>query len=257
MQLHFRSFGQGEPVIILHGLFGSHANWHAVSQGMADRYQSFAIDLRNHGESPHDRRMDYPIMADDLAEFMDRQGLGQAHLLGHSLGGKVAMQFAMTHPDRVSRLLVLDISPESYPPHHQEALSALLELELSACQTRADAERALGLRIPDLALRRFLLKSLFRDSAGKLHWRLGLGEIQENYHRLCEAIARTPPFGGPTLFIKGEYSDYITSDELPEIRIRFPQAELVTIRGAGHLAHVENRAVFLHTITSFLAPANG
>jgi esterase len=252
MQLNFRSFGRGEPLIILHGLFGSHGNWHSVSQSLADQYQSFALDLRNHGESPHNSRMDYPVMADDVMEFMDRQGLDRAHLLGHSLGGKVAMQFALEHPGRVKRLLVLDICPRVYPPHHQEILSALLELDLFVCRTRADVERALEPRIPDLALRRFLLKNLHRDSNGGLHWRFGLREIQANYHRLCEAVPVTTPFDHPTLFLKGEHSDYISETDLPDIRARFPQAQLVTIQGAGHLAHVENRAGFLEPVTSFL-----
>ena len=186
MQLHFQERGQGEPVVILHGLFGSSDNWSSISPQLAPYFHVFAVDLRNHGRSGHDGQMSYPIMAQDLHEFLNLQKLEWSHVLGHSLGGKAAMQFALSFPRRVRKLIVLDVAPRSYPPYHDGILSALLALDLTAYTTRKQIEDALAPAIPDLSLRQFLLKNLARDSSGGLHWRMGLAELNHSYARLCE-----------------------------------------------------------------------
>ena len=166
MQLHFRSYGDGEPLIILHGLFGSLDNWHSMSVKLAAPFQVFAVDQRNHGASPHSPEMSYPIMADDLEEFLQSQGLARAYVMGHSMGGKTAMQFALRYPHRVERLVVVDIAPRVYSPLHARILEALLALDLASFKTRKQVEDALASAIPELGTRQFLLKNLTRGAEG-------------------------------------------------------------------------------------------
>ena len=252
MELHFQAYGQGEPLIILHGLFGSSDNWSSISPKLAPYFRNFAVDLRNHGRSGHDPQMSYQIMAEDLEEFFRLRKLDWAYVLGHSLGGKTAMQFALSYPQRVQKLIVLDIAPRPYPPYHKSILSALLALDLRAYTNRKQIEDALAAAIPDLSVRQFLLKNLARDSAGSLHWRLGLAEINQSYDRLCEGIRDKDRFDGPALFIRGESSTYLTMEDLPAIQRLFTRAELKTIPRAGHLAHVENPSAFLKMTLEFL-----
>src|SRR6266404_6164360 len=167
MQLHFRSYGQGSPLIILHGLFGSLENWHTVSERLSSRFQVFAVDQRNHGQSPHSSEMDYKLMAEDLAEFMQTQRLTETHILGHSMGGKTAMQFAFLYPGYVRRLVVVDIAPRAYAPRHKQILQAMMSLDLALYTDRGQIEKALEPAIPELALRRFLIKSVSRLPSGR------------------------------------------------------------------------------------------
>lgn len=252
MQLHFKSYGRGEPLLILHGLFGSLDNWQSVSVKLSTRFQVFAVDQRNHGSSPHSPEMDYPRMAADLDEFMQSHGLAHAHVMGHSMGGKTAMQFALLFPERVDKLVVVDMAPRAYLPRHEKILRALLSLDLPAFETRHQIEEALAPAIPDLGTRQFLLKNLTRSPGERFRWKLGLGEISRNYGRLSEPVTGAPPFERPTLFIRGEISDFLTEADLPLIRQLFPTAELRSIPAAGHLVHVENTEKFLETLTAFL-----
>src|SRR5579871_3348765 len=168
MQLNFHCQGTGFPLIILHGLFGSLDNWQSVARELAQRFQVFILDLRNHGASPHSDEFTLELMSGDLLEFMDRQNLPTAHLLGHSLGGKVAMLFALTHPSRVARLVVADISPRAYAPRHETVFAALAALDLSHFRSRTEVVNELANTIPDLATRRFLGKGLSQDATGCL-----------------------------------------------------------------------------------------
>lgn len=252
MQLNYKVHGTGEPVVILHGLFGSLDNWHSISLKLAQQFQVFTLDQRNHGASPHSPEMTYPLMAADLEEFLDLRKISCAGVLGHSMGGKTAMQFALLYPRRVSRLIVVDIAPRAYPPRHDQVLCALLSLKLETFQTRKEIEEALAPAIPDLALRQFLLKNLARNPQQKFHWKLGLHEIAAAYPKLSEALAGGQPFQGPTLFLRGEQSDYLTESDLGNFRSLFPQAELRTIPGAGHLVHAEEPEAFLREVTGFL-----
>ncbi|HTL58218.1 MAG TPA: alpha/beta fold hydrolase [Candidatus Limnocylindrales bacterium] len=252
MQLNFKSYGTGEPLIILHGLFGSLDNWHSVGQNLADRFHVLAVDQRNHGNSPHSDEMTYTAMAKDLAELLEREGSRSAHLLGHSMGGKTAMQFALLFPSVVRSLIVADISPRADSPRHATIFSALLALDLSAFKTRTEVLQALAPPIPDLALRQFLVKNLSLDHGGGLRWKIGLKEIFHNYDRLREAVDGAGTFKGSTLFVRGEYSDYLLESDLPAIKQLFPGARLETLPHAGHLMHVENREAFIKLIRDFL-----
>ena len=250
MDLNFKAYGAGQPVVLLHGLFGSLDNWHRISVQLAQHFHVFAVDQRNHGGSPHAREMSYPLMAADLEEFMDVQHLESAFVLGHSMGGKTAMQFALLHPQRVSKLVIVDIGPRAYSPRHSDILEAMLGLKPENFQTRKEMEEKLAPAIPELPLRQFLLKSVTRNHEGRFQWKLGLEEIAAQYPKLSQAVTG-PPFIKPTLFLRGEHSDYLQEHDLKEIRKLFPLANLKTIHNAGHLVHVENPQLFLQEILSF------
>ncbi|HWX21462.1 MAG TPA: alpha/beta fold hydrolase [Candidatus Binatia bacterium] len=252
MRLNFKTYGQGEPLLILHGLFGSLDNWHSVSLKLGERFQVLAVDQRNHGHSPHSPEMDYRLMAEDVRELLEARLLPWAHVLGHSMGGKTAMQFALLYPAQVQKLVVVDIAPRVYSPRHTDVFAGLLPLNLASFQTRSQIENALAPSIPDLALRRFLLKNAERDPGGGFRWRFGLQEIYQNYQRLGEAPAGAQPFNGPVLFIHGEGSDYLKEEDLGSIQRLFPQARLASLSGAGHLPHTENPGAFVQQVKEFL-----
>ena len=252
MRLHFKASGQGKPLVILHGLFGSLDNWLGVAPKLAEHVHVFVVDLRNHGQSPHSAEMNYSLMAGDVAKFFDAHGLVEAVVMGHSLGGKVAMQFALTHPERVAKLIVSDMAPRAYEPSHAKLIAALQSLELSAFETRHQIEDALVKDIPSLAVRRFLLKNLGRDAAGLLTWKINLSAIAENYPVLGEAIHSARPFPKPSLFIRGGKSDFIRAEDEPMIRQLFPQVDLQTIEGAAHWVHADQPEEFTSRVLKFL-----
>jgi pimeloyl-ACP methyl ester carboxylesterase len=253
MDLHFEVEGQGEPVIILHGLFGSLDNWRSISDKLANRFKVFLLDQRNHGRSPHSDEMDYPLMATDVRRFLERQGLHSAAVLGHSMGGKTGMQLALSYPDKVRKLIVADIAPRAYSPRHQKIIAGMLALDLSRFQTRKEIETALAPAVPELSTRQFLLKNVVRMEGGRFAWRLGLEEIKKNYPRLTEAVEGSPPFDHPSLFIRGANSDYLFEADFSAIHRLFPKAVLQTLEGAGHLLHVESSERFVQWVANFLA----
>ena len=252
MQLHFQSYGEGVPLIVLHGLFGSLDNWHSMSQKLAADFHVFAMDLRNHGHSPHAAEMNYPSMSEDLKEFVIEKQLSAINLLGHSLGGKTAMLFALNFPDLVEKLIVVDMAPRAYPPHHDEILTALLSLDLSAFKTRKEMESQLADSIPDLGVRQFLLKNVKRNSEGAFYWQMNLTAIKHNYGKLNEAIVSDRSFDKTALFIRGEYSNYIRDEDWSSIQKLFPQAQHCEIAGAGHWVHADAPEVFLRKVREFL-----
>ena len=252
MQLHFRELGQGEPLVLLHGLFGSADNWFGVAPGLAEKFHVFALDLRNHGRSPHHPEMDYPLMAADVDQFFAAQKIGCAPVVGHSMGGKVAMRFALDFSARVKKLVVVDMAPRAYPRVHDPIFAALLALDLPQFQSRQQIEEALAPEIPSLNLRRFLLKNLGRDPQGQFIWKMNLRGVAENYSRLGEVLKTGRQFAGPALFIRGGKSDYIsTADEL-DIRRLFPAAEIQSIPTAAHWVHADAPEEFLTRLLDFL-----
>lgn len=254
MRLHFQSLGAGKPVIVLHGLFGSLENLHSFNQRMGERYCVYAVDQRNHGRSPHSPEMDYGLMAEDLLELVQAERLSPVRLVGHSMGGKTAMEFALRFPQRVAALVVADIAPKAYPPHHQQILEGLLALDLSRHPTRRQLETALEPWVPELGVRQFLLKSLTRHSSGHhFAWRMGLREIAANYERLREAIPGGRTYRGPALFIRGERSAYLSEADLGPARHLFPDAKMAVVPGAGHWLHAEAPEVFYRLVAAFLA----
>lgn len=252
MQLHFKQLGHGEPLVLLHGLFGSADNWLGVAPRLAEKFQVYLVDLRNHGQSPHAAEMSYPLMAADVAEFFTTHDLESASVIGHSMGGKVAMRFALDFPARVKKLIVVDMAPRAYAPAHDHIFAALLALDLTAFESRARMEEALAPEIPSLNLRRFLLKNLGRDSAGKFYWKLNLSGIADNYPHLGEVLGAGGPFTKPALFIRGGKSNYLASADEAEIRRRFTGSEIQAIPAANHWVHADAPEEFLQLVLNFL-----
>jgi esterase len=252
MELNYYSCGEGAPLIILHGLFGGSDNWQTLSKQFKEHFQIFAVDLRNHGNSPHSDAFDYPAMAEDLREFLEKHALTDALILGHSMGGKVAMQFATSNPERVRKLVVADIAPKDYPPHHEPILKAMLKLDLRKFAERAGIDAALAPDIPSAGLRQFLMKSVARSEEGGFKWKIHLRAIHDNYAKIAAAPALGHPFLKPTLFLRGEKSDYILPEDESTIRRFFPAAELKTIAGAGHWLHAEKPQEFFEITRDFL-----
>jgi esterase len=255
MKLHSQVIGSGVDLIVLHGLFGSHQNWQPVARRLSGRFRVHTVDLRNHGASPHHDEVNYPLMAEDLHGFMDQAGIASAHVLGHSLGGKVAMQFALLWPQRVGKLVVVDIAPRAYESVHDEVFAALRGLHLSRIRTRTEADAALAGSIPHHATRRFLLTNLVPLPEGGFRWRVNLEALSAQREQLTAAVTGMVPFEGPMLFVRGGCSDYVCDTDRVPIERLFPQARLETIEGAGHWVHVDALEAFLDQITSFLLGA--
>jgi len=238
--------------MVLHGLFGCGDNWLSFAREFSSRFRVLLLDARNHGLSPHDPEMSYSAMAEDVREFMEEQGINSAHLLGHSLGSKTAMEFALRHGERVRNLVVVDMAPRAYPPHHPQIIETLCGLDLGRYGDRQRIEDALADAIPDKVVRRFLLKNLARDDAGRFRWKPGLAEIRGNYPRLNEGLAGGRLWSGACLFVRGEHSDYILEQDRAGILDLFPAAEIQTVAGAGHWVHADAPDRFQEVVKAFL-----
>jgi esterase len=252
MRLHSHTIGSGPNMIILHGLFGSHHNWQPVARQLSGQFRVHTVDLRNHGASPHHDEVNYPVMAADVLKHMDGGQIPNAHLLGHSLGGKVAMQFALLHPDRVRKLMIVDIAPRAYESVHEEVFDALNGLRLAGIRTRAEADEALAAGIPDQATRRFLLTNLISLPGGGFRWRVNLEALYAQQEQLTAAVTGKSPFTGPALFLRGSRSQYIQETDRRNIETLFPHARIQTIESAGHWIHVDAPEAFLAGIIEFL-----
>jgi esterase len=255
MQLHFQVRGDGQSLIILHGFLGSLDNWRTVSRRLSKAFRVFTIDLRNHGGSPHSNQMNYEIMSQDLLEFVAQHALRSFFLLGHSMGGKVAMQFATDYGESVAKLIIVDIAPRAYEPYHRPLLDALRSLDLQRYTSFNEVDQALAASIPASVTRQFLLKNLTRDKNRRFEWRIDLEAIARNYDDLAKAIAPRRSFSQPALFIRGGRSSYITDSDISPIQKIFPAAQVKTIAGAGHWVHADATEEFLQTVTAFLAGA--
>lgn len=252
LPLHVQSLGeQGSPVLLLHGLFGAGDNLGALGRALSTRHRVLLVDLRNHGRSPHADDCSLAAMAADVAALQRRLDIGPSAVVGHSLGGKVAMQLALAAPAQVTRLVVADIAPVDYPVHHQLVFAALRSVDLTRVVKRSDADLQLAQQLADVALRAFLLKNLLRDEQGGYRWRLNLDALERNYSQFTVAPQGTP-WPGPTLFIRGGNSDYIRPEHETAMRARFPTFELATIPGAGHWLHGERPAEFNRLVAAFL-----
>jgi esterase len=252
MQLHFRELGSGQPLVMLHGLFGSSDNWLGVAPALAENFHIFALDLRNHGRSTHDAEMNYLLMARDVGAFLETQKLTNVFLLGHSMGGKVAMQFALQHSTMIEKLVVVDMAPRVYKPVHEPIFAALLKLDLKSFQSLKQIEDALAPEIPGLGLRRFLLKNVRRNSDGSFSWKINLRGIAENYPNISAAVTAGKAFEKPALFLRGGKSHHVLPSDEPHIRELFPRAEIETIAEAGHWVHADAPREFVRRVTEFL-----
>ncbi len=253
MQLFFRQVGTGRPMIILHGLFGSCDNWLTISKVIADRgFSVFAVDQRNHGRSPHADTHSYPELAEDLHEFIQQQGLEKPILVGHSMGGKTVMQFAMQYPDAFSHLVVVDIAPRSYKVHHAEILAGLKAISLTTLQSRTEADQLLSHYEPSASVRQFLLKNLYRNDDGAFAWRINLPVIDANIEIIGHDLVNQRTVTEPTLFMRGEKSGYVRDNDLPTIQHLFPNSVVDTIEGASHWVQAEKPEAFVHSLVNFL-----
>ena len=238
------------PLVILHGFLGSSRNWQTAGHDLAEAFQVSALDLRNHGGSPHAAEMTYEAMTADVLGWLDAQGLQRVTLLGHSMGGKVAMQLACRHPARVDRLIIVDIAPKDYHwPERREEFAAMNELDLARLASRAEAERQLESRVPDWAMRKFLLTNLERGAGESWRWQINLpvltaaiGALEKN------SLGPDERFLRPTLFVTGGKSRYVHPTDAGEIRRHFPAAAIATIPEAGHNPHMETRETFVRTV---------
>jgi len=254
MKLFCRQFGAGKPVVILHGLFGLSDNWVTFGRELGENYSVYIPDLRNHGQSPHSGVFDFPSLENDLAELMDDHGLNEIALIGHSLGGKTAMYFALHHPDRVNRLAIVDISLRKSPPdrEHQQLLNAMLDVDFSNAKSRSDVDNQLKTTIKSTRLRQFLMKSVYWRDRHSLDWRLNLKGIDENLLSVFEGVSDSGVYEGPALFIRGGLSDYIRDTDLAELKMKFPGAEVKTIANASHWVHADAPGEFFNMVKSFL-----
>ena len=252
MKLHYRTMGGGQPIIILHGVFGTSDNWQTFAKQLADRYQIFLPDQRNHGLSPHDDAFDYHVMSEDILEFIEEHKLKNPIILGHSMGGKVAMFFATKYPDQFEKMIVVDIAPRAYPVHHQKILEALGAVRINEIGSRKEAEDQMKPYIADFGIRQFLLKNLKREDNDTFTWKLNLPVIRKNIERIGEAVDDSRAVEKPVLFVGGEKSEYIRKDDHPLIARIFPQSRIVTIPGAGHWIHAEQPALLLGEVVRFL-----
>lgn len=250
MELNYKQFGQGDPIIILHGLFGMLDNWQTIARKLGEHYTVFIIDQRNHGKSPHHPDFDYQIMADDLKSFMEDNWIYQAHLIGHSMGGKTVMQFALDNPDMIDKLVVVDIAPQKYKGGHQLIFEALFGLDLENTTNRKDAEKQLEEKIPEFGIRQFLLKNLSRKKEGGYAWKMNLEAIHEHYEDILANI-EGDSVDVPTLFIKGGRSKYIQEENHENIFNLFPNAEIKTIEDAGHWVHAEQPQLLMKQVLDF------
>lgn len=254
MQLFFRHFGSGDPVVIVHGLFGLSDNWVTFGRGLAGSYSVYIPDLRNHGQSPHSNVFDFPSMEQDLLEFLEDHNLRNVNLIGHSLGGKVSMSFALHHPDLVKKLVIVDISLRRSRPgqEQQQLLDAMRSVDFSQVRSRSDAEAQLAEIIQNQRLRLFLLKNLYWRTSGRLDWRLNLKVIYENLHFVFEGIEVPGTFTKPVLIIRGGLSDYILPEDIPVFQMKFPGAVVKTIAKASHWVHADAPGEFAGLVTAFL-----
>jgi len=250
--LHSIILGEGKPLCILHGFLGMLDNWKTLGSEYAENgFCVHLIDQRNHGKSFHSADFNYDILSDDLLAYLNFHNIDKTFLIGHSMGGKTAMQFACTYPERISKLLIADIAPRFYPPHHQTIINGLNAIGITNLKSRKDADEQLKKYISDNGTRQFLLKNLYRDENKKLGFRFNLEVLSKKMEEIGDNINSSDRFIGPTLFLRGDRSEYVTQNDIEMIKRHFPQAKIETIDNSGHWLHAENPKQFLEKSVSF------
>ena len=250
MKLSYQIIGKGQPLVILHGLFGSSDNWRGLAKQLAKWVQVITVDLRNHGRSPHSAAQTYDLMAEDLAELFEQLNLDNVDIIGHSMGGKVAMAFSQRYPHCLRKLVVVDISPRQYSDEHSDIFKALLALDLSLYTRRSEVDSALKVALPNNIVRQFLLMNLIIENQ-QLMWRINLNALADQYTQLLKEVCKGQQSIVPCCFIRGGQSNYIRDQDKPLIIKRFPLAQFVTIEQAGHWVHADAPHLFLTKITEF------
>jgi len=252
MVLNFTKYGSGTPLIIMHGLLGSSDNWMTLAKKFSQYFEVFNIDIRNHGRSPHATEHSIKLMCDDLSEFIIQNHINNPFLLGHSMGGKVAMQFALNNPDIVSKLVIVDIGPKKYKPVHDELFLSLSKIDLSQISSISSADEALKNAIPDFAERQLLIKNIKKSTEQGYEWRINLEVLKRDYHLILNEVSGEFKYANPALFIKGEQSNYIIEEDKKDILNWFPKTEFKTIENAGHWVHASNPTDFYDAVLDFL-----
>jgi pimeloyl-ACP methyl ester carboxylesterase len=252
MKLNYKKTGTGETLIILHGLFGSADNWFSIAKELEKDNTLYLVDQRNHGDSPHSEDWNYQVMAEDLNELMENEGIESAYLMGHSMGGKTVMAFALQYPEKVKKLIVADIAPRYYPLHHQVILEGLNAIPIDQIKSRKDADDILSGYIKNMGIRQFLLKSLGRNEKGGFEWKINLKTITEKIEIVGEEIDSDQSFDNPTLFMGGENSDYIKESDKSDISRLFPNSNIIYIKNAGHWLHAEQPGAVIEAVRAFL-----
>jgi len=253
MKLNFRKSGDGHPLFVLHGVFGSSDNWHSLGKEFSEHFTTYLIDQRNHGSSPHSDEMNYDVMADDLKELMDDEGLESIYLLGHSMGGKTAMHFATLYPELVDKLIVVDIAPKYYPPHHQQIFAGFRAVDFPNLKSRKEADEIMSGIIKEFGVRQFILKNLTRDDQNNFAWKINLDAIEKNIEIIGSGLADNAIFEKDALFIGGTKSHYIQAEDEIVITRHFPEAQIKMIEGAGHWVHAEKPNELRDLVIEFLS----
>lgn len=253
MNLYSKVIGEGSPLLILHGLFGSGDNWFTLAKQLGEHYTVYLIDLRNHGQSPHSNEWNYKVMADDVEEFCNTHQLNKVYLAGHSMGGKTAMKMSEMYPERIRKMMVIDIAPKYYKPHHQTILEALCSLDFNILKSRKEADEHIQKYINDFGTRQFLLKNLYWVNDNHLGWRFNLPVIFRDIENVGEATPHNTEtqINIPTLFVRGEKSNYITSTDEELIKSIYPKSQLINIPNSGHWVHAENPQALFNAFTTF------
>lgn len=253
MKLNFKIYGEGFPILIMHGLLGSLDNWQSVAKSLAEENMVITIDLRNHGRSMHSPVFNYQAMVDDVFAFLEEQHIFRTHVLGHSMGGKVAMYFALQNADFVEKLIVADIAPIQYIAHHEDVFKGLSAVPLPSIQSRQEAETILAAYLKEESVIQFLMKGLYRKDDNQFSWRFNLNDIIINYENILSFESKDGAiFEGQTLFIRGEKSNYIQDKDRSQMLKMFPNMQLETILGAGHWLHAEKPKEFIDLVKEFL-----
>jgi len=252
MKLKHRIKGEGEPVILLHGLFGSLDNLGSLARALAENYKVISVDMRNHGRSPHADNMNYELMAADVIELMDDLAIDGTYLFGHSMGGKTAMQVALNHPERIKKLCIADIAPVAYSHHHEVLLKGMCHVADISPDSRRDAIELLRPYEAEDAVLSFIATNWRKDESGHWGWRLNLEAIINDHTSIMSAVSGRP-YTGPVMFVRGGESNYLLSQYRDEILGLFPNAKVRTIEGAGHWLHAEKPEMFARIVTRFLA----
>lgn len=252
MRLNYQIHGEGAPLIILHGLFGTLENWGSQIKSLSDRYKVIAVDMRDHGRSPHSELINYALMAEDIVELMEHLQLKSAHIIGHSMGGKAAMQLALSYPERINKLIIVDIAPVEYTPHHDDVFKGLFSVALDDLKSRSEADKQLSGFIQEPGVRAFLLKNLYKTENGKFAWRMNLPLLHKQYHHIS-AAPHGPSYRKPVLFIKGAKSNYLIPDYRDAVIDLFPKAHYTIISDAGHWPHAEKPAEFTKIVLDYLS----
>ena len=254
--LHSKIYGEdqpGIPLLVFHGLFGMLDNWGSFGKEMGEFFPVHLIDLRNHGKSFHSPEMSHDDLAHDILHYMEFHKLEKINLLGHSLGGKAVMQFAIKYPIKVDKLIVVDISPKAYPPHHQGIIKALETIDFEKQTSRQEVEEVLHQYIPEKSVVQFLAKNLYWTDDKKLNWRFNLKTLSDKYTEFVSNAIKYGVYSGETLFIAGEKSNYILPQDEFQIKQQFPNASVVTIKNAGHWVQAENPTDFNEVVKDFLS----